>query len=356
MVHRLGPPSERANAVPEGPRYHLKRAVLTGVSALIETLARLRRKRMVVLPARALVASLGVTAVTFFLIRLIPGDPVDLLLAKLNLAAEARLEQAYRETLGLDGTLLDQAVRFGKGLLHGDLGVSLVTGQTVNSIVARTLPVTLWLVLTSIVMASAIAIPLAIAVVLSRRPWVDRAFRIGSSISLATPGFYLGLMLILLFALRLDVAPVAGYQPGFPNNLQYLWLPALTICGALVPILSRVLASSLSLTYAEEYVEAAITRGLPRRIIITRYLLRPSIAPTLSLMSYIVGQMLAAAVVVEIVFNIPGIGTALIAQGFLQRDYGVVQGIVLVLGLIVVVVNFATEALNAWIDPRTRVT
>ena len=201
--------------MPEGASYHLKRAVLTRVSPLIEVSARLRRKKMVVLPARALVASLGVTAVTFLLIRLIPGDPVDLLLAKLNLAAEERLVEAYRETLGLDGTLLDQAVRFGKGLLHGDLGLSLTSGQTVNSVVARTLPVTLWLVLTSIVMASAIAIPLAIVVVLSRRPWVDRAFRIVSSISLATPGFYLGLMLILLFALRLGVAPVAGYQPGF---------------------------------------------------------------------------------------------------------------------------------------------
>ena len=160
--------------------------------------------------------------------------------------------------------------------------------------------------------------------------------------------------MILFFAVRLDIAPVAGYVPGFPTNLQYLWLPAFTISAVMVPILARVLQSSISDTLEQEFVETAIVRGLPRRNFIWRYLLRPSLGPSINILGYMIGQLLGAAVVVEIVFNIPGIGTTLVVEGVLQRDYSVVQGIVLIFGMIVVIISFFSESISGWLDPRGR--
>lgn len=300
---------------------------------------------------RAVLVGFGVMVIAFALIRFIPGDPVQLILGDL---ATEKLIQEYREVLGLNGTIPEQFVNYLSNLAQGNLGTSLVTRQSVNAIVARTLPVTAWLIAVTVVIALFLALPLGVLAAVYRRTWFGHLFRVGASVLLATPGFYLGLLLLLLFSIRLGLAPVAGYQPGFPGNLRYLWLPALTMGGVLVPILARVLQSSIADTLEQEFVETAIVRGLPRRILVWRYLLRPSLAPTISLLGYMVGQMLAAAVVIEIVFNLPGIGTALVVEGVLLRDYPVIQGIVLVFGLIVVVVNFLSDTVSGWLDPRTR--
>jgi peptide/nickel transport system permease protein len=203
-------------------------------------------------------------------------------------------------------------------------------------------------------MALVMAVPLGVIAAIYRGTWFDHLFRVVSSALLAMPGFYLGLLLLLFFSIRLGLAPVAGYEPSFPENLRYLWLPALTICGVLVPILARVLQSSIVNSLEQEYVETAIVRGLPTRTRVWRYLLRPSLAPTIGLLGYMTGQMLGAAVVIEIVFNIPGIGTALVVEGVLLRDYTLVQGIVLVFGLLVVAISFVSETLSGWLDPRVK--
>lgn len=301
--------------------------------------------------ARAALGALGVLLVTFTLIHLIPGDPVEILLGD---AATEELVAKYRQILGLEGSLPQQFARYLASVAQGDLGTSIQTGQSVNSVVARTLPMTAWLIGVTVLMALLMAIPLGVASALLRGTWFDHAFRVATSVSLATPSFYFGLLLILLFAVRLGWAPVAGYQPGFPGNLQYLWLPALTMSGALVPILARVLQSSIAETMEQEFVETAIVRGLPAPVLVWRYLLRPSLAPTISLLGYILGQLLSATVVVEIVFNLPGMGTALVVEGVLLRDYPVVQGIILIFALIVVAVSFLSDTVSGWLDPRTR--
>ena len=318
----------------------------------MRTLFRILRSQPARLMLRALVTAFGVMVVTFVLVRLIPGDPVDILFAGLGGEDVEATADAYRETLGLNGSILEQGVRYARNVATGDLGNSLVTQQPIAGIVGRTLPVTASLIAVSVAMSLVFALPVAVVVAVFRDSWFERLFRVVSSISLAMPGFYLGLLLILLFGIRLNLAPVAGYEPGFPQNLYYLWLPALTMSAVLIPILTRVLASSISVTLDEEFVEAAVSRGLPRRTLIWRYLMRPSIAPTLVLLSYIMGQMLGASVVIEMVFNLPGIGTALILEGVLPRDYTVVQGIVLVFGVVVVFVSFAADVVSRRIDPR----
>lgn len=300
---------------------------------------------------RSILVGFGVMTIAFFLLRLVPGDPVQLLLGD---AGTPELVESYKQALGLSGTLPEQYVRYIGSVLRGDLGTSISAGVSVNTTIARSLPVTLWLILVTIIFALVIALPLSIAAAVYRRTWFGHFFRVGSSILLATPVFYSGLILLLIFAIQFKVAPVAGYKPTFPNNLNYLWLPALVLCGVMVPITARVLQSSIIDTLDQEFVETAVVRGLGRLTFTWRYLLRPSLAPTISLLGYMIGSLLSAAVVVELVFNLPGIGTALIVEGVLLRDYPVVQGIVLIFGLIVVVVSFLSDLVSGWLDPRTQ--
>jgi peptide/nickel transport system permease protein len=299
---------------------------------------------------RALAVAFAVMCIAFALIRLIPGDPVLLLLGD---RATPEMIREYRDLLGLNGSLPEQFLRYLANLAHADLGRSLVTRLTVTSIIGRTLPVTLWLIAVTLVIGALLAVPLALTAAVYRRTWFGHVFRIVSSVLLATPVFLSGLVAILFFAILLGVAPVAGYEDTFPANLRYLWLPALVICGVLVPVFARVLQSSIVATLQQEFVETAVIRGLPRRILVWRYLMRPSLAPTIGLLGYVVGQLLGAAVIVEIIFGLPGIGTELI-NGVLGRDYPLVQGIVFVFGLLVVLVSYVSDLVSGLLDPRTR--
>jgi peptide/nickel transport system permease protein len=297
---------------------------------------------------QAVFVALAVMIVAFSLMRLAPGDPVRTLLGDL---ATDELVAEYRERLGLTGSFLDQLWSYMTGAATGDLGTSIVTGDGVTTTIARVLPVTLWLVAVTLTFAITFSVLLALTVALSRRRWVGLVFRVMTSISLATPVFFTGLVAILLVSMKFGLAPVAGYKPGFPGNLQYLWLPALVNCGVMVPILSRVLHSSLLATLDEEFVETGIVKGVPRRTWFWRYLLRPSLAPTVALVGYMSGQMMSAAVIVELMFGLPGMGTELVNAVY-QRDYAVVQGSVMVFGLFVVVVGLVGDVLSRWIDAR----
>ena len=317
----------------------------------IGPLRRIGRLPVVRSLGRAVLVSIGIVVIAFVLMHSIPGDPARIMLGD---QATEEAVAAYRKALGLDVPLGQQFVNYVAGLTQGDLGRSIVTRQPVIDTVARRLPVTLWLVGLTVVMALLAAVPLGIAAAYYRDRTFGQVFRIGASISLATPGFFSGVLAILLFSVQLNIAPVAGYRGTFPANLYYLWVPALVLCLVLVPILARVLQSSISETMAQEFVESAIVRGLPRRIIFWRYLLKPSLAPTIALLGYMAGALLGAAVVIELVFNLPGIGTALI-DAVLGRDYLTVQGILLVFGMIVVVISFFADVVGGRLDPRTKV-
>lgn len=299
---------------------------------------------------RAFLVSFGVMLVAFLLLRLAPGDPVATLLG--DQATPEALAQ-LRVTLGLNGTFLEQLARYLGNVMHGNLGISLASNQPVVALIGRALPVTLGLVALTAAMALLAAVPLGMFAALYHRTWFGHTFRVAVSLLLATPVFFSGLLLILFFAIKLQVAPVAGYETGFPANMVYLWLPALTLCTVLVPLLARVLQSSVIDTTEQEFVETAVVRGLPRRVMMWRYLIRPSIAPTISLLAYIVGQLVGSAVVVEAIFGLPGMGTLLI-EAVRVRDYPVIQGGIAVLGIFVVAVGYLSDLSGGWLDPRTK--
>ena len=301
--------------------------------------------------AQAFLVAFLLMVFAFLLIRLIPGDPAMILLG--DVATQEDLI-AYRKLLGIDGSLPSQFGRYLSNLARGDFGISIRSREPVLSIVGKRLPVSLWLTATTIVMTVGLALPLGLAAALYRRTWFGHAFQIGASVLVAMPVFFSGLLLILVFAVQMSLAPIAGYHPGFPANLYSLWLPALTINFVLVPVLARILQSSIIETSAEEFVEAAIIRGTQGWRFYWRYLLRPSLAPTVAALGYFAATVVSYAVIIEIIFNLPGVGMTLV-DAVRNRDYPVVQGIVFLSGLLVVGLTFVADLVNGWLDPRAKI-
>lgn len=297
---------------------------------------------------RAFLVSLAVMLVSFSLMRLSPGDPVTVLLGE-NATDESIA--TLREQLGLNGTFPEQLVRYLGDLVRGDLGDSVVFRTPVTTLITAAMPVTLSLMLVTITMTLLLAVPIAVYVGQHPRSKFATFFLVASSFFVSSPSFFVGLMALLIFAVWLGVAPVAGIQGTLPGAITYLWLPSAVISATLVPILARVLTASVVSTLREEFVEVAIVRGVRGRRFSWRYLIRPSIAPTLSLLSYIVGALFASAVVVELVFNLPGVGTLLV-NAVAGRDYPLVQGIVLLSGVFVVIVSTIGDLITVRIDPR----
>jgi peptide/nickel transport system permease protein len=259
--------------------------------------------------------------------------------------------EEFRTQLGLDKGVLTQFWDYFSGILRGDLGYSYFSGRDVTEIVGTHLPVTLMIIGLSIGFAAIISIPLALYVAMSKSNTVNYLFRALTSISLAIPGFFLALMGLLVFGVYFNIAPAAGYEGAFPANLKYLWLPALANCGSLVPVLARVLHSSIVDTLDEEFVETGVIRGVRKGKFYWSYLLRPSLAPTVVLLSYMVGVMIGGTVIMETIFSLPGIGRELITAVD-GRDYPVVQSIAMIFGLIVVFFSFVGDLTGYLLDRR----
>ena len=298
--------------------------------------------------ARAGGVALWVMVIAFGLIRLAPGDPV---IALLGAEAPPEAIDRLRRELRLDVDPLTQFGEYAWGMLHGRLGTSIETKREVAVIIAESLPVTLGIIGVTLVFALVMAVPLALLVATRRSPVVPYVFRATTSVMLAVPAFFTALLALIVFGLHYDIAPIIGYQPGFPGNLKYLWLPALVICTHLVPVLARVLHASLVQTRGEEFVETGVIRGVSRLRFAWFYLLKPSLAPSIVLLSYMVGVMIGSTVIIETIFSLPGIGRSLVGA-VINRDYPLVQGIVLVFGLFVVAVSLAGDLLASWLDPR----
>ena len=298
----------------------------------------------------AVLVAFGVLVVSFSILRLTPGDPAETIL---GLQATPESLAALRQQLGLNGSFLTQFFHYVGPMFHGDLGTSLQNGQSVTNIIVRSAPVTLQLIAMVMILAFGISLLLAVPVARHRAGPLGLIFRVVTSLLLSIPVFFSGLLLILLVAIHWHLLPVGGYDPQFPDNLRYLLLPAITACLALTPILLRVMQSSVADTMGEAFVETAVVRGLRGTRLDWRYLLRPSLAPTVALTAYIVGSLFGAAVVLELVFDLPGIGSQLL-NAVSQRDYPVVQGIVFVMGIFVVLVNLIADLVSGALDPRAR--
>ncbi len=292
----------------------------------------------------------AIIIVSFLVIRLIPGDPV---VQMLGLQATPENIAAVNKDLGLDLPMGQQIVSFVERAFQGDLGSSIIKRAPVNDIVFDRLLPSVYLLLYATVLALIISVPLGALSAIYRNRVPDQIARLTSMVTFAMPQFWLGLMLILLFAIQLDVLPSGGYGEGFGGILLHLTLPALTIGLYLAPQLMRTLRSSLIDAIDSDYVEAARSRGFRESRVVGKLAMRNALVPLISVLSINIGFLISGTVIVEVVFQIPGLG-ALLVQSVLNRDYPVIQGLILVFGAMVILVNILADAAYAVVDPRVR--
>jgi peptide/nickel transport system permease protein len=239
-------------------------------------------------------------------------------------------------------------------LAHGDLGDSLIYNTPVSSLVLDRLPVTLWLLIYSTVLAMVISVPLALAAARKKDGTADQAVRAVPLVGLGMPSFWLGIMLILLLAAGgPKIFPVGGYGQGLWGHVKSMFLPALTVAIGTTPLLVRSLRTSLLAVLESDYVTTARAKGIPERRVLLNHALRNGIMPMITVLGINLGFLIGNTVVVEKVFALPGVG-ALIYDGISQRDFSVVQGVTLVLAAMVVFVNLAIDLTYSFLDPRVR--
>jgi peptide/nickel transport system permease protein len=297
---------------------------------------------------QSLVVVVGVTIVAFFLLRLVPGDAVTVILGNHYTPARAA---ALRHSLGLDRSVWAQYALFIGHLVHGNLGQSVYYQTSVWTLLGQRLPVTLWLIVYSTVLAIALSVPLSLASALRRNRATDQTVRLGFMLIFAMPPFWVGVILVLVFGVDVHVFPVSGYGNGFFGHLESLFLPSLTIALGFAAILTRTLRNSIVAVLSTEYVEAAEAKGLGRGRILVRHVLRNAMVPAVSVIGVNLAYLVGGTVIIENVFALPGLGQ-LLAASIADRDLAVVQGVVLFFGVFVVVVSLATDLLYAFLDPR----
>jgi peptide/nickel transport system permease protein len=292
-----------------------------------------------------LIVLFGVSTLVFLLLALIPGDPVDVVLGE---SAQAADRTAMRTALGLDRPLLERWGLFYLDLIRGDLGDSLVRRQPVADLLMQRLPATLQLAAAAFLMVLLTAMPLGILAARFRGRWPDRMAQGIALIGVSIPNFWLGPLLVLLFSIWLGWTPVSGNQE--PGSLL---LPAVTLGLSMAAITTRMVRSSLLETMSQPFVRTAYCKGLSATSVMLRHSLPNAMLPVITILGLQLGSLLAGAVITEVVFAWPGIGSLLV-DAIRQRDYPLVQGIVLFIALSYVLVNRLSDLLSGWLDPRIR--
>ncbi|HEY4098588.1 MAG TPA: ABC transporter permease [Baekduia sp.] len=300
--------------------------------------------------ALAVIVLLGLTVVTFLMIHLVPGDPVQQTLGN---RATPQAIAAVREQLGLNRSLPAQFWTFLSNTVTGNLGHSLTLNAPVGEIVGQRIAPSALLIGYGLLVSMVVGVPLAIIAALRPNGIVDNGIRLLTTFAFAMPSFWLGLMLALIFGLWLKWFPVSGYETGIGGILRTLTLPAITLGLSLATIVVRTLRSSLLEVLQTEYIEAARSRGLSERRVVIKHALRNAGMATVTVMSVNVGFLIGGTVVVEAVFQVPGVGSLLL-QSVQRRDYELVQALALLAGAAVVLISLATDLIQAAIDPRVR--
>jgi peptide/nickel transport system permease protein len=300
--------------------------------------------------AQSVPTLIAITLAGFLLIHLVPGDPARIILGP---RATERSVAALRHSYGLDASLTTQYARFLRGAVHLDFGQSFSNHSSVASVILARLGPSAMLIGYSMVIALALAVPLAVLAAVKQDHAPDHVIRVIGMAVFAMPPFWLGLVLVLTFGLELGLLPTSGYGDGFAGHVRSLTLPALTTGLVAAPWFLRSLRASTIEALRSGYVEAARARGLSERRVLSRHVLRIALLPTVTVVGLSVGYLVSANVVVENVFGIPGLGSLMVsAVG--SRDFPLIQGLVVILGVAVVLVNLATDLAYALIDPRVR--
>lgn len=298
-----------------------------------------------------------VTLIIFFTMRLLPGDPV-LMLVTSNQAQEYSEEQLQhlRHEFGLDKPIVVQYVHWMGGVFHGDLGISILNHTPVIDELIRRFPISLHIGLLAFIVGNIIGIPAGIICAVRRGTWLDTVVTALANIGITVPQFWLGIIFMYVFGLYLKWLPIMGYTPpseDFWYNTRQIIMPV--VCLALFPVASMVrqVRSSMLEVMRQDYIRTAWSKGLIERKIIFRHALKNGLIPIITLAGMGITIIIGGSVFIETVFNIPGIGR-LAANSVINQDYPYVQGITLVIAVTVILVNLAVDITYGWLDPRIR--
>lgn len=301
-------------------------------------------------PIQLIPVMIGISLITFVLLQMTPGDPVRLMLGpKASPEAIAFVRARY----GLDQPVLVQYFYYLLNAFRGDFGQSIAFRAPVGDVILERIAPTIFLLLYGLAISVALTLGLAVAAARNRGRWIDHVIRFVCVAGVGIPSYFIGLLLIMGFCLRFRLFPVSGYGPTIVNNLWHLFLPALTIGIAVTPILTRNLRATFTEQLDTDYATACRSKGLPERSIFWRHVFWNSLLPTVNLLGVVVAFLIGGTVVIENVFNIPGLGNLLI-RGVLTRDYFVVQAVTLILAVGVVLSNLIVDILTALLDPRVK--
>lgn len=313
------------------------------------------RKLMVRRLVRMLVTIVLVVTLTYLLLSLIPGNPAYSMLPQdqLTPANVARVDHQ----LGLDKPFADRMAIWAWHALHGNLGTSFQSGQSVSSLIISRIPVTLELMILAQVIGLVLALGLSLLSVSQRRRAGSGASSLFTVTALSLPNFILALLLVLIFAVKLQAFPATGFVPlsqSLAGNLQSMLLPSLALGVGTAAVYAQVLSAELRKTLQQDFVQFAIAKGMPRHTVLLRHALRPSALPLLTLAGLNVGILLGGSFIIETIFALPGVGQ-LGVNAIYTKDYLVVQGVVLFVTVSYVAINFVVDLLYSVVDPRVRI-
>jgi ABC-type dipeptide/oligopeptide/nickel transport system permease component len=295
---------------------------------------------------------IAVVTLVFFVVRMAPGDPAQVILGD---SASQESLTALRAELGLDRPLLVQYGEFLLSIVKGDLGKSIIRKQSINSMIAEVLPYTIELTLAGVLVGVILGLPLGVFSAVFRNSAADYGVRIMSLLGLSFPAFYSGILLLLAFAVYLGWFPVIS-DPDMGNlgeRLYMLVLPAMNLGLIMMAYVVRSSRSSLLETLGEDYIRTAKAKGLPGFIILYKHALKNALIPVITIVGLYLGVLVGNSVLTEIVFNRPGLGK-LILSALDERDYSLLQGLMVIYAFIIVLVNLITDLTYGMVDPRIR--
>ena len=302
------------------------------------------------------VVLLLVSVLIFSLMHLLKGDPLVLYVGGRYSSFDKEQLVALSHKFGLDRPLVVQYFSWMNGLLHGDLGESIIFQQKVSTMVARALPVTFNLGVIAFIVSAIFGITFGVICAVRRGKWADTLFSVIANLGITLPVFWVGILLIYLLSLKLDLLPTYGYTSPFTDlwlNIKMLIMPVFCLSVFPIAALTRQTRSSMLEVTGQDYIRTAWAKGLRERVIVIRHMIKNGLIPVVTTMGVQVSFMFGGAVLVEIVFNIPGMGR-MIMRAVMARDYQVVQAGVLIIAVVTVLTNIIVDIAYAWIDPRIR--
>lgn len=301
-------------------------------------------------PVEMIPVLIGISFISFVLLQLTPGDPARLMLGP---RASQEAIDAIHLRYGLDRPVAVQYFYYLANLLRGDLGQSLAFRAPVGAIILSKIGPTLYLLIYGLVLSVIMTLALAITAARRQGRAIDQCIRLICVAGVGVPSYFIGLLLVLVFSLKLGWFPASGYGRSLIENLYHLFLPALTIGVAVTPILTRNLRATLIQQMGSDVAVAGLSKGLPAKTVFRRHVLWNSLLPTVSLFGVVASFLIGGTVIIENLFNIPGLGLLLV-RGVLTRDYFIVQGVTLVLSFGIVLSNLLIDVAIAALDPRIR--